>query len=79
MVYPVYGYTSFCLSTHPLIDVCVASTFVYYELCCHKHLHTNFCVCVCLFRVAPAAYGGSQARCRIGALASSLCHSHIKA
>ena len=29
-----------------------------------------------LFRAAPAAYGGSQARGRIGAAAASLCHSH---
>ena len=33
----------------------------------------------CLFafsRAAPAAYGGSQARGLIGAIAASLCHSH---
>ena len=30
----------------------------------------------CLFRAAPAAYGGSQARGRIGAAAISLQHSH---
>ena len=37
------------------------------------------CVCVCLFafsRATPAANGGSQARGRIGATASSLRHSH---
>ena len=37
------------------------------------------CVCVCLFAVSwatPAAYGGSQARGQIGALASGLCQSH---
>ena len=28
-----------------------------------------------VFRAAPAAYGGSQARGRIGATAASLCHS----
>ena len=28
------------------------------------------------FRAAPAAYGGSQARGRMGAAASSLCHTH---
>ena len=28
------------------------------------------------FRTAPAAYGSSQAGCRIGAAAADLCHSH---
>ena len=32
--------------------------------------------CFCLFRTAPLAYGGLQARGRIGAAAVSLCHSH---
>ena len=30
----------------------------------------------CLFRTAPEAYGGSQARGQIGAVASGLRHSH---
>ena len=30
----------------------------------------------CFFRAAPVAYGGSQARSRIGATAASLYHSH---
>jgi len=30
----------------------------------------------CLFRAAPAAYGGFWTRGRIGAVAASLCHSH---
>ena len=30
----------------------------------------------CLFRAAPAAYGGSQARGRIRAVAADLSHSH---
>ena len=33
----------------------------------------------CLFRAAPAAYGGSQARGGIGATAASLHHSHNNA
>ena len=32
-----------------------------------------------LFRAAPTAYGGSQARGPIGAIAASLCHSHSNA
>ena len=31
---------------------------------------------ICLFRAAPAAHGGFQARGPIGAVAASLCHSH---
>ena len=30
----------------------------------------------CLFRAAPVAYGGSQARGQIGAVAAGLHHSH---
>ena len=33
---------------------------------------------VCLFRAAPMAYGNSQARGQIGAVAAGLCHSHSK-
>ena len=35
-----------------------------------------FVVVVVVFRAALAAYGGSQARGRIGATAAGLCHSH---
>ena len=30
----------------------------------------------CLFRAAPEAHGGSQARGQIRAIAAGLCHSH---
>jgi len=33
----------------------------------------------CLLRAAPAAYGGSQARGLIGAIATGLCQSHSNA
>jgi len=33
----------------------------------------------CLFRATPVAYGGSQARGLIGAVAAGLCHSHSNA
>ena len=36
-------------------------------------------VCVCLFRATPKAYGSSQARGPIGAVAASLCQSHSNA
>ena len=32
-----------------------------------------------LFRAAPAAYGGSQARGPVGAIATGLCQSHCNA
>ena len=38
-----------------------------------------FCFVFCLFRATPAAHGGSQARGRIAAVASSLYHSHSNA
>ena len=34
---------------------------------------------ILLFRAMPVAYGGSQARGRIGAVAARLCHSHSNA
>ena len=34
---------------------------------------------ILLFRAAPAAYGGSQARGPIGAVTAGLCHSHSNA
>ena len=37
------------------------------------------CVCVCLFRAALMAYGGSQARGQIGAVAAGLHHRHSNA
>ena len=33
----------------------------------------------CLFRAIPMAYGGSQARCPVGAVVTGLCHSHSNA
>ena len=35
-----------------------------------------FCFVFCLFRPMPSAYGGSQARGPIGAVATGLAHSH---
>ena len=35
-----------------------------------------FLLCFLLFRAAPTAYGGSQARGWIGAIAAGPCHSH---
>ena len=54
---------------------------LFYSLMCTLLL---FFVVFCLFfffffRAAPAAYGGSQAMGRIGAIAAGLCQSHINA
>ena len=38
-----------------------------------------FCFVSCLHRAAAAAYGGSQAKGLIGAVAAGLCHSHSNA
>ena len=38
-----------------------------------------FSLFFCLFRAAPTAYGGSQARGQIGAVASVLHYSHSNA
>ena len=42
----------------------------------------TLCVCVCLFVIswaAPSTYGGSQARCRVGAVATGLRQNHSNA
>ena len=44
-----------------------------------KNWEGGLFVCFCLFRVATAAYGGSQARGLIGAIAASHSHSHSNA
>ena len=53
----------------------------YHILSHHPKLITLFCLFYwCLFfKAAPTAYGGSQAKGRIGATAPSLCHSHSSA
>ena len=40
---------------------------------------TAFIIIILIFRATPASCGNSQARGRIGATASSLCHSHSNA
>ena len=42
----------------------------------HKYIFLVFVFFFCLFRAAPAAYGGSQAGGLIGPVATSLHHSH---
>ena len=46
----------------------------FYLLTMHKSFF--FLFSFLLFRATPMAYGGSQARCLIGATAASLCQSH---
>ena len=65
----------------------VINGFEYVKVCClhtrfGKRLFVCFFVCFCLFafsRATPAAYGGSQATGRIGAVATSLRQSHSNA
>ena len=47
---------------------------LYISISIHTHTHTH--TLFLLFRAAPAAYGGSQARGPIEAVAASLQHSH---
>ena len=46
-----------------------------YKIRAHDLLFTSFFFSFCLFRAAPAAYGGSQARGLIRATAAGVCHS----
>ena len=48
-------------------------------LCKVSAISSLFIYLFCLFRAEPTAYGGSQARGRIRALAAGLHHSHSNA
>ena len=53
-----------------------------FSLCLSFSFFPSFFFFFCLFafsRASPAAYGGSQARGLIRAVAASLCHSHSNA
>ena len=49
------------------------------ELILIRHILFSLSFFFCLFRAAPTAYGGSQARGLIGAVATGLYHSHSNA
>ena len=52
------------------------------SICSAYRIHVTLCKCFfvfCLFRAAPSAYGGSQARGGMGAVATGLHHSHSNA
>ena len=53
--------------------------FCHLEVCQNSLNFLSFFLPFCLFRAAPAAHGGSQARGWIGAVATDLHHSHSKA
>ena len=66
---------SICPSVHPPIHPSISKYFLCARSCarvpqCHSFLF------FWSLRVAPIAYGGSQARGGIGTVAASLCHSH---
>jgi len=57
-------------------------THIYIHTHTHIYTHIYIYLCFCLFafsRAAPAAYGGSQARSQIRAVAASLHQSHSNA
>ena len=61
-------------------DVCVCVYITHTNLggVAINLIRLNFFVCLFVFRAAPSAFGGSQARGLIGAVAASLHHSHSK-
>ena len=66
----------FCVGNSSLSHIKRLYVFIIYILYIYFILFYLF---ICLFAIswaAPAAYGGSQARGRIGAVAASLHHSH---
>ena len=65
-------FSSCCLQPPGQQKPCFACQKFY----CPKRIYIFF---FCLFRAAPAAYGGSQARGLIWAVAASLPHSHGRA
>ena len=77
------GYISSCFKEKEYLDnrwwlqlsSVLQSSIVCYKVCCFLFV-CLFVLSFCLSRAAPAAYGGSQARGRIRAVANGLCHSH---
>lgn len=41
---PLYGYLTFCLSVHRLIDIWIVTILGSYEQCYHERLHASFCM-----------------------------------
>ena len=64
------------LSSHGIIVIFFLPRNNLYELCSPVILIFLFLFHFLLFRAPPVAYGSSQARGRIRAVAASLCHSH---
>ena len=50
--------------------------YIYMYMYIYIYIYVYFFFVVCLFRAAPAAHGGSQARGLIGAVAAGLRQSH---
>ena len=72
------------IGTLGLVDenCCIWSGWVMGSCCIAQGNVCNrffFFLVFCLFRAAPMAYGGSQARGQIGAVPNGLCHSHSNA
>ena len=71
-IWHYYWLYSPCCTFHP------PDPFIFYLEVCTPFLFIYLFIYL-LFRATPVAYGGSQARGRIGATAASLHHSHSKA
>ena len=52
---------------------------IIFEIYSRANYINSLFFCCCFFRAAPMAYGGSQARGRIGVVAAGLHHSHSNA
>ena len=74
----VFGETSIKSSAHFLISLFVFVVIELYELF-FLFCFVLFCFVFCHSMVAPTAFGGSQARGQIGAVAAGLCQSHSNA
>ena len=64
-----------CMSTHTKIETTFGFVFRKWECVCKFFCFFFFCL-FAISCTAPSAYGGSQARGRIGAVATGLCQSH---
>ena len=73
--FPVNIYLYLYVCIYMCVCLCVCVLEIILCICFYFILFILFFV-FCLFRATPEAYGDSQARGQIGAIAAGLCHSH---
>ena len=66
-----------CVCVYTCMLTLLSSLFTFYWT--FRMVYKAFFSFFCLFRAAPAAYGGSQSRGLIGAVSAGLYHSHSNA